>query len=123
MTNAEKVMEFHQAFNLDIDKEFEDRKILDLRISLLREEFLELMVELEQPVVSRSKTLKELCDLLYVTYGLAIAFGLPVDYGFNEVHKSNMSKLGLDGKPVYREDGKALKGPNYKPPEFNEVLV
>lgn len=123
MTNFEKVAEFHEAFRLASGEEFKKDDLLDLRINLLEEEFKELLDELKSSPVSRTKVLKELCDLLYVAYGLGVAYGLPVDWGFDQVHKSNMSKLGRDGKPVYREDGKVIKGPNYKPPEFNEGLV
>ena len=64
---------------------------------------------------------KELSDLLYVVYGTALAFGLPLDPAFNRVHESNMSKL-VDGKPLYREDGKVLKGPNYQPPVLDDLF-
>ena len=66
--------------------------------------------------------LKEIDDLLYVTYGLAVSFGLNADVGFKRVHESNMSKLGEDGKPVYREDGKVLKGANYKAPYLGDLV-
>jgi predicted HAD superfamily Cof-like phosphohydrolase len=64
---------------------------------------------------------KELADLLYVVYGTAVTFGIDIDKVFAEVHSSNMSKLGVDGKPIYREDGKVLKGPNYAPPNLEWV--
>jgi len=65
---------------------------------------------------------KELADLLYVVYGTAAAYGIPIDDVYREVHRSNMSKLGPDGKPIYREDGKVLKGPNYTPADIQKVL-
>jgi predicted HAD superfamily Cof-like phosphohydrolase len=63
-----------------------------------------------------------LTDLLYVVYGAGHAFGIDLDDSFREVHVSNMSKLGEDGKPIYREDGKVMKGPKFKPPALQEVL-
>ena len=63
-----------------------------------------------------------MADLLYVIYHAAITFGIPLDEVFKEVHKSNMSKLGDDGKPIFREDGKVMKGPNYKLPNLEKVL-
>ena len=63
-----------------------------------------------------------LTDLLYVVYGAGHAFGIDLDECFSEVHESNMSKLGEDGKPIYREDGKVMKGPHYFPPELKEIL-
>ena len=63
-----------------------------------------------------------LTDLLYVVYGMGAAMGIELDYTFGDVHRSNMSKLGEDGKPIYREDGKVLKGPNYKPPNLYDII-
>ncbi len=120
MTNGEKVEDFHIAFGHAIDKGFEP-ELVRLRKTLIEEEVTELIKELDAPEPSRAKVLKELCDLLYVTYGAAVAFGLPVDWGFDQVHKSNMSKLGLDGKPIYRDDGKVLKGPKYREPDLSQV--
>ena len=65
---------------------------------------------------------KELADLLSVTIGFAVTFGLPLCEVFERVHQSNMSKLGEDGKPIYREDGKVLKGPNYQPPKLDDLF-
>lgn len=65
---------------------------------------------------------KELGDLLYVILGFAVTFGIPLDVVFDRIHASNMSKLGRDGKPLYREDGKVLKGPDYCPPQFDDLL-
>jgi predicted HAD superfamily Cof-like phosphohydrolase len=64
-----------------------------------------------------------ICDLLYVTYGAAIALGIDVEPFFAEVHRSNMSKLGLDGKPIYREDGKVTKPSSWSPPNLRAVLA
>jgi len=92
-----------------------------LRQDLIMEEAGEVWEELERPVISKAKLTKELADLLYVVYGTALAFGLPLDPAFNRVHESNMSKL-VDGKPLYREDGKVLKGPNYQPPVLDDLF-
>lgn len=66
--------------------------------------------------------LKELADIQYVISGFAVAFGLPLGKAFERVHKSNLSKLGDDGKPIYREDGKVMKGPNYEPPKLQDLV-
>lgn len=128
--------EFHQAFGHPINKE-PDRKEIDLRMNLINEEFEESINELsdlwdfndeknkgsEQEInYTRYKLTKELSDLLYVIYGTAVSFGLPLDEVFKRVHESNMSKLGEDGKPIYREDGKVLKGSNYKPVDLTDLF-
>ena len=90
-----------------------------MRVSLIDEE----LEELKQAIKDRD--LKEvadaLTDILYVTYGAGHAFGINLDQCFNEVQQSNMSKLGEDGKPIYNEDGKVLKGPNYFKPDLGKV--
>jgi len=122
-TNAEMVAEWHRAFNVPIlDKpDFPDEARVVLRINLVAEEVSELFAAV------RNKDIVEvadaLADLLYVTYGMAHEFGIPIDEVFEEVQSSNMSKLGGDGKPIYREDGKVLKGPNFRPPEIEGVLA
>jgi predicted HAD superfamily Cof-like phosphohydrolase len=97
------------------------RSLLQLRSRLIYEESSEVLVELESEGVDKAALTKELADLLYVVYGTAITFGLPLDTVFNRVHASNMSKL-VDGKPLYREDGKVLKGPNYQPPKLDDLF-
>jgi predicted HAD superfamily Cof-like phosphohydrolase len=87
---------------------------------LLREEFDEVVEALYNG--GKAPLAKEIADLLYVTYGLAATYGIHIDEVFNRVHESNMSKLGEDGKPVYRNDGKVLKGPNYKEPEITDDM-
>lgn len=127
-TNYEKVREFHKAFGADLDQPVSDR-LLDLRMSLISEETHEVQREMfdvltylpKAKKVDKAKLAKELADLLYVVYGTAATFGIDIDRVFDEVHKSNMSKLGEDGKPVYREDGKVLKGPNYQPPKLEFI--
>lgn len=115
--------------------------ILRLRTKLISEEadevflaskdLVNLMLEQEAGVRPVSKQefvdakaalLKELCDLQYVLSGFAVTFGLPFDEAFQRVHESNMSKLGPDGKPVYRDDGKVMKGPNYKEPNLTDLV-
>ena len=70
----------------------------------------------------KARMLKEMADVQYVLSGLAVTLGLPLQEAFNRVHQSNMSKLGLDGKPLYRDDGKVMKGPNYLPPDMETLL-
>lgn len=88
-----------------------------MRMNLIDEEFVELLT-----ADSAENLLKELADLVYVIYGYAATFDLDLDEAVRRVHESNMSKLGDDGKPIYRDDGKVLKGPNYKPPYMKDLL-
>lgn len=116
-TPTEWVKDFHRSFGQAVNAPAE-KDLVNLRKNLIEEEFNEVVAELNAlkqgpDYQAEVRLLKELCDLLYVVYGTAVAFGFDIDGAFEEVHKSNMSKLGLDGKPVLREDGKALKGPNY----------
>jgi len=114
-----------QPVGRDIIKE---RDLLKMRTKLIEEETKEAAQEtlwedaLGNPVIDRAALTKELADLLYVTYGMAVTFGLPIDEVFERVHQSNMSKLGDDGKPLYRDDGKVLKGPNYQPPKLDDLF-
>ena len=108
-------------------KDLENADLLEMRMDLIDEEVEEVFQEL--PVyrpgggrMDKAAFTKELADLLYVVYGLAVTFGLPIDEVFERVHRSNMSKLGDDGKPIYRDDGKVLKGPNYKPPTLEDLF-
>lgn len=115
-TNFRKVIEFHRAMGLPVGAEPRhidvDRAML--REKLMDEEFREWQYEANGGDLNALA--KELADLLYVVYGTAAEYGIDIDAVFAQVHESNMSKLGDDGKPVRREDGKVLKGPNYKPP-------
>jgi len=123
MTNFEKVGLFMTTFRQEVKKKsgFSTNKINDLRINLIEEELNELKDALSK------KDLKEvadaLTDILYVTYGTGHAFGINLDDCFEEVQKSNMSKLGNDGKPIYNEHGKVMKGPNYFKPNLNKFLT
>ena len=123
MTNFEKVGKFMETFGQEVKSKssLSSEKINSLRVSLIEEE----LEELKQAI--REKNLLEvadaLTDLLYVTYGAGHAFGINLDKCFDEVQKSNMSKLGLDGKPIYSDKGKVLKGPKYFKPNLSHFLV
>jgi predicted HAD superfamily Cof-like phosphohydrolase len=123
------VQEFHEVFGQAVDTEWTP-ELLQLRINLIMEESQEILEELFDykteewiPVskVSKVRVLKEMADLQYVLSGMAVALGLPLEEGFLRVHKSNMSKLDHFGKPVYRSDGKVLKGPNYTPAVMDDL--
>ena len=122
MTNFEKVKQFMQTFGQEVKTRasFSDEKTNQLRLDLISEEFEELKNAME------SKDLLEvadaLTDILYVTYGAGHAFGINLDECFNEVQNSNMSKLGSDGKPIYNEAGKVMKGPDYYKPDLSKFL-
>ena len=122
MSNFGKVKTFMKTFGQEVkDKpSFPDKKIQDLRYELIKEE----LDELKQAI--KDKNLKEvadaLTDILYVTYGAGHAFGIDLDKCFDEVQSSNMSKLGSDGKPIYNESGKVMKGPNYFQPNLRKFL-
>ena len=122
MSNFQSVKKFMQTFHQEVkDKtEFPNEMIIKLRYDLINEE----LEELKQAI--KDKDIKEiadaLTDILYVTYGAGHAFGIDLDKCFNEVQKSNMSKLGSNGKPIYNESGKVMKGPNYFKPDLNKFL-
>ena len=99
---------------------FPSEKIQDLRIKLIEEEFLELKEAIKNQDIK--EVADALTDILYVTYGSGHAFGVNLDKCFEEVQKSNMSKLGKDGKPIYNSEGKILKGPNYFKPNFDKII-
>ncbi len=122
MTNFESVKIFMETFGQEVKNKasFPNQKIVKLRSSLIEEELSELKIALEQ------KNLEEvadaLTDILYVTYGAGHAFGINLDRCFEEVQKSNMSKLGEDGKPIYNDKGKVMKSEKYFPPNFKKIL-
>ena len=122
MTNFQSVKKFMQIFGQEVkDKaKFPNDKIVKLRSELIKEEFEELNQAINDNDIK--EVADALTDILYVTYGAGHAFGIDLDKCFNEVQQSNMSKLGSDGKPIYNENGKVMKGPNYFKPDLNKFL-
>ena len=123
MTNFEKVGLFMKTFGQEVKTKpsLSNVKINQLRISLINEELEEFKLAI------KNNDLKEavdaLTDILYVTYGAGHAFGVNLDKCFDEVQRSNMSKLGKDGKPIYNESGKVMKGPDYFKPDLSKFLL
>ena len=123
MTNFESVKKFMETFGQEIKEKasFPDDKITSLRYDLIKEELGELKEAMDK------KDIKEvadaLTDILYVTYGAGHAFGIDLDKCFEEVQNSNMSKLGSDGKPIYNDKGKVMKGPNYFKPDLHKFVA
>ena len=123
MTNFKSVKKFMETFGQEIKEKasFPDDKTTSLRYDLIREELDELKEAIDK------KDIKEvadaLTDILYVTYGAGHAFGIDLDSCFEEVQNSNMSKLGPDGKPIYNDKGKVMKGPNYFKPDLGKFVA
>ena len=122
MTNFEKVGIFMKTFGQEVKNKAElgDEKLNQLRISLINEELDELKTAIKDNNIL--EVADALTDILYVTYGAGHSFGVDLDKCFDEVQKSNMSKLGDDGKPIYNEAGKVMKGPNYFKPNLRKFL-
>ena len=122
MTNFEKVRLFMKRYGQEVkDKAgFSDAKTNKLRIDLIKEELEELTEAMQNE--NLLEVADALTDILYVTYGAGHAFGIDLDKCFEEVQNSNMSKLGADGKPIYNEAGKVMKGPNYFKPDLSKYL-
>ena len=120
MTNFEKVGLFMNTFGQDVKNKasFSTAKINDLRYNLIKEELNELKDAIDKKDIV--EVADALTDILYVTYGAGHAFGINLDNCFDEVQKSNMSKLDIDGKPIYNEFGKVMKGPNYFKPNLKK---
>jgi Uncharacterized protein conserved in bacteria len=122
MSNFEDVKKFMITFGQRVisKPQFPDVKTMNLRFDLIKEE----LDELEQAM--KTKDLKEvadaLTDILYVTYGAGCAYGINLDKCFKEVQRANMSKLGDDGKPIFNEKGKVMKGPNYLAPNLKQFI-
>ena len=122
MSNFTDVKIFMETFGQMVrtNPQFPDEKTMQLRYDLIKEE----LNELEQAM--KSKDLKEiadaLTDILYVTYGAGFAYGIDLDKCFKEVQRANMSKLGKDGKPIFNEKGKVMKGPNYSEPNLKQFI-
>ncbi|MDA9703501.1 nucleoside triphosphate pyrophosphohydrolase family protein [Candidatus Pelagibacter bacterium] len=123
MSNFESVKTFMKTFGQEVKEKagFPSDKITSLRYELINEE----LEELKEAIIN--KDIKEvadaLTDILYVTYGAGHAFGINLDKCFKEVQNSNMSKLGNDGKPIYNDKGKVMKGPNYFKPDLNKFVA
>ena len=122
MTNFQKVGIFMKTFGQEVKNKAElgDEKLNQLRISLINEELDELKTAIKDNNIL--EVADALTDILYVTYGAGHSFGVDLDKCFDEVQKSNMSKLGKDGKPIYNETGKVMKGPNYVKPNLLKYL-
>ena len=122
MSNFEDVKTFMKTFGQMIraKPQFPDDKTMQLRFDLIKEE----LNELEQAM--KTKDLKEvadaLTDILYVAYGAGCAYGIDLDKCFKEVQRANMSKLGTDGKPIFNDKGKVMKGPNYSGPNLKQFV-
>ena len=122
MTNFEKVGHFMKTFGQEVktNTELSSEKINNLRINLINEELEELKKAIEDKNII--EVADALTDILYVVYGAGHAFGINLDKCFDEVQKSNMSKLGDDGKPIYNENGKVMKGPKYFKPDLSKFI-
>ena len=123
MTNFERVRKFMETFGQEIKEkaEFPNEKIISLRHDLIKEELDELKEAMDNNDIK--EVADALTDILYVTYGAGHAFGINLDKCFEEVQNSNMSKLGSDGKPIYNDKGKVMKGPNYFKPNLNKFVA
>ena len=122
MTNFEKVGVFMKTFGQDVKQSssFSTDKINALRVSLIKEELDELIEAMNKKDLV--EVADALTDILYVTYGAGHAFGINLDDCFEEVQNSNMSKLDKDGKPIYNDKGKVMKGPNYFKPDLRKFI-
>lgn len=123
VTPFELVGDFMEVFGQEVNCEptLRDRDTQDLRVDLIAEELEELEIALANKDIIEVGD--ALTDLLYVVYGAGHAFGIDLDECFIEVHESNMSKLDEEGHPIYREDGKVMKGPNYFSPNLRAIIV
>ena len=122
MTNFEKVKIFMNTFGQEVKNKasFGTDQINQLRYNLIKEELEELRIAIEEKNLLEAAD--ALTDILYVTYGAGHAFGIDLDKCFNEVQESNMSKPGEDGKPIYNEMGKVMKGPKYFKPNLSKFI-
>lgn len=121
-TPHELVMEWHRIYGVPIGEEpdFITVDRTKLRMDLIKEEYHELVTAVREG--NFNETIDALGDLVYVIYGMAIEMGVNLDLVMEEIQRSNLSKLGEDGKPIYRADGKVLKGPNYSPPDLDRIF-
>ncbi len=123
MSNFDSVKKFMKTFGQEVKEkaEFPSEKITKLRYDLIKEELDELRVAIDDRDIK--EVADALTDILYVTYGAGHSFGIDLDKCFQEVQNSNMSKLGADGKPIYNDKGKVMKGPNYFKPNLNKFVA
>ena len=123
MTNFKRVKKFMQTFGQEVKTKsgFPIEKIINLRVDLIEEELTELKQAVQRQDIK--EVADALTDILYVTYGAGHAFGIDLDKCFQEVQNSNMSKLGSDGKPIYNEKGKVMKGPDYFKPNLEKFVA
>ena len=122
MTNFQKVKNFMETFGQEVKSSpsFSSSKINELRYNLIKEELDEFRQALDNNDLL--EVADALTDILYVTYGAGHAFGINLDACFQEVQNSNMSKLGKDGKPIFNDQGKVMKGPNYFKPDLSKYI-
>ena len=122
MSNFNKVKAFMNTYGQDVKEkaEFPENKIVQLRIDLIEEELNELKEAIKNKDIV--EVADALTDILYVTYGAGHSFGVNLDECFDEVQRSNMSKLGEDGKPIYNDSGKVMKGPKYFAPNLKKIV-
>ena len=123
MSNFNKVKTFMNTYGQEVKEKtsFPDNKIVQLRIDLIEEELNELKEAVKNNNIV--EVADALTDILYVTYGAGHSFGIDLDKCFDEVQRSNMSKLGVDGKPIYNESGKVMKGPDYFAPDLKKIIT
>ncbi len=123
MSNFKSVKKFMETFGQEVKEkaEFPDDRVVKLRFDLIEEELNELREAISKKDIN--EVADALTDILYVTYGAGHAFGINLDKCFQEVQNSNMSKLGDDGKPIYNENGKVMKGPKYFKPDLKKFIA
>lgn len=121
------VREFHRVFEAAQDRPITESELLKFRLAYIDEEVAELkeaagLANAAPTAENKAKLLRELADVIYVAFGMAVSFGLPLKEGFDRVHTANMSKL-IDGKPLRNEQGKVIKGPNFVPPQLEDLVA
>jgi predicted HAD superfamily Cof-like phosphohydrolase len=121
------VREFHRVFEAAQDQPITDSELLKFRLAYIDEEVAELkeaawLANADPTPENKAKLLRELADVVYVAFGMAVSFGLPLQEGFERVHAANMSKL-IDGKPMRNAQGKVIKGPNFIPPQLEDLVA
>ena len=122
MSNFNKVKAFMNTYGQDVNEKasFPDDTVVQLRVDLIEEELNELKEAIKNNDLV--EVADALTDILYVTYGAGHSFGVDLDKCFDEVQRSNMSKLGEDGNPIYNDSGKVMKGPNYSAPDLKKII-